>query len=162
MWYDEADFEVDSDIASEFLHNDANFKVVLFQIDRVNTNYDDVYGESEVNEVRYHPPVELTVSQLNILPSEARNYDDTRSMLTYMDRGNLDFAVLTSDLKKLGIDLRRGDMIGYANTEDGLNYWSIYNDGRVNLDNQHTIYGIRPFWRSIQCVPVDPNQFNGL
>lgn len=162
LWYDDMDFDTDMDIVDDFLTTDANFRVVLFRVDRVNTNYDDVYGESDTNEVRFLPPVELVVSALKIEPAEPKEYGQGAGSITYTDRGPLSFAVTTSSLDNKSLDIRRGDFIGYAYSESGLQYWTVRDDGRMNMDNAHTLYGTRPFFRSIKCLPVDPNQFNAL
>lgn len=162
MWYDSNDFDLDMDFAKEFLENDANFKVILFQVDRVNTQMDDVYGESDPDDVRFLPPVEIIVSGLKIDPAEVKNYGNSNATLSYMDRGNLSFSVVTSTLTEKNVDIKRGDFIGYSTSEDSLQYYSVINDGRVNTDNQHTRFGYKPYYRSIVCVTVDKNQFKGL
>ena len=45
-FYDEEDFQLELDMATELIEGDMNFTVVLFRIDRVNTQVDDVYWES--------------------------------------------------------------------------------------------------------------------
>jgi hypothetical protein len=162
MWYDQLDYDLDLDMSKEFLENDANFRVVLFRVDRANTNYDDVYGESDTNEIRFLSPVEVIVSALQVGESELKNYGAGNGSLSYKDRGALQFGVLTSTLKGMDVDIRRGDFIGYNYSEDGLAYYTVTDDGRMNQDNKHTRFGIKPYYRTVKCVPVDPNQFNGL
>ena len=161
MWYDDLDCDLDIDIATEYLSNDSNFRVVLFRVDRANTQMDDVYGESNTNDVRFLAPVELVVSALKVVVGDVKNYG-SNGTLSYMDKGNLSFAVLTSILKEKDIDIRRGDFIGYNFTQSSLEYYTVINDGRANGDNSHTLYGIKPYYRSIVCVTVDKNQFKGL
>lgn len=161
MWYDAEDFDFELDIATDFLENDSNVKVVLFSVDRVNTQLDDVYGESETTDIRFLSPVELLVSSLEIMASELKNYGANGS-LSHSDRGNLTFTVLVKTLEGQKADIRRGDFIGYNSTEESLQYYTVVNDGRINGDNAHTLYGIKPYFRSIICVAADPNQFNGL
>jgi hypothetical protein len=161
MWYDEGDFELDMDVAKEFLENDSNFRVVLFAVDRVNTQVDDVYMETDVHEVRFHPPVEITVSGLKIQEGELKSYAGNGT-LSFKDRGNLEFSVLITTLKEKGVDIKRGDFIGYSYSEEGIHYWSVTDDGRTNMDNKHTVYGTRPYYRSVKCVAADPNVFNAL
>jgi len=45
-WYDETDFALDIEMGREHLEGDNNFTVVLYQVDRQKTNYDDIYGET--------------------------------------------------------------------------------------------------------------------
>lgn len=161
MFYDDLDCDLDLDMAREFIEHDSNFRVVLFRIDRANTQMDDVYGESSSSEVRFQPPVELVVSGLKVVAGEIKNYG-TNGSLTYMDKGNLNFAVLSSILKEKDVDIRRGDFIGYNFSQESLEYFTVINDGRINGDNGHTLYGIKPYYRSIVCVTVDKNQFKAL
>ena len=55
--YDEDDFILDMEIADEFVKNDMNLSVTLFRIDRAKTDTDDIYGESNPRDVRYHEPI---------------------------------------------------------------------------------------------------------
>ena len=47
-------------------------------------------------------------------------------------------------------------------TEDFTRYFTVSNDGRVAGDNAHTILGYKSFYRTITCVPVSENEFNGI
>ena len=65
-------------------------------------------------------------------------------------------------LEELGVDISLGDYIGYAESEDRMRYYTVTNDGRVVSDNAHTIGGYKPFYRTIICSYVSPNEFNGV
>ena len=43
-----------------------------------------------------------------------------------------------------------------------MRYYTVTNDGRVVSDNAHTIGGYKPFYRTIICSYVSPNEFNGI
>ena len=63
---------------------------------------------------------------------------------------------------KLDIDINYGDYIGYPEKEDRMRYYVVSNDGRVTSDLKHTIGGYKPFYRTITCAYVTPNQFKGI
>ena len=56
------DFELEIDFGREWLEGDINIKVILYQVDRVETNEDNIYGETDKNNIRFKPPVEIPVN----------------------------------------------------------------------------------------------------
>ena len=60
-FYDYVDFNLENEMAREYIEGDLNFTVVLFNVDRIKSKTDDVYGESNANEIRFHPPKEIKV-----------------------------------------------------------------------------------------------------
>jgi hypothetical protein len=41
-------------------------------------------------------------------------------------------------------------------------YYTVADDGKMAMtSNKNTLYGVRPFYRTIVCSPVDKNEFNG-
>lgn len=159
-FYDEKDFDLELDMARELIEEDANFTVVLYRIDKINSNSDDIYGESEAREVRFHPPVELKVL-LKLDQAENKSYGENGS-LRYQEYGNLTFTVLNKQLEEKGVDISYGDIIGYSDRENNLKYFEVFDDGKINSDNAHTQFGYKSYFRSISCVVVDPDQFNGM
>lgn len=158
-FYDEKDFDLELDMAREVIEEDANFTIVLYRIDKVNSNNDDVYGESEAREVRFLPPVELKVL-LSLEQADNKSYVEGR--LRYQEYGNLSFTVLNKQLDEKGVDISYGDIVGYSDRENNLKYFEVFNDGKINSDNAHTQFGYKSYFRTISCVTVDPNQFNGI
>ena len=65
-------------------------------------------------------------------------------------------------LEELSIDIRYGDYIGYAETEDRVRYYNVVNDGKVTSDNAHTIGGYKAFYRTLVCSPVQEDEFKGI
>jgi hypothetical protein len=159
-YYDEVDFDLELDMAREVIEEDANFTVVLYRIDKTNSNNDDVYGESESREIRFEPPVELKVL-INLQEAENKSYAENGS-LRYQEYGNLVFTVLNKQLVDKGVDISYGDIIGYSDRESNLKYFEVFNDGKINSDNLHTQFGYKSYFRTISCVVVDPDQFNGI
>jgi hypothetical protein len=65
-------------------------------------------------------------------------------------------------MDELDIDIKRGDYIGVQITPVTMYYWTVTNDGRIGMTaNKNTIYGIRPYYRTIECAPADNIEFNG-
>lgn len=159
-FYDEFDFKMELDMVKDLIEGDANFTVVLYRIDKEKSNYSDVYGESDPNEIRFLAPVELKVL-LNLNESENKSYGGNGSM-RYQEYGNLVFTVLNDQLVEKNVDISYGDIIGYSDRETNLKYFEVFDDGKINSDNKHTHFGYKSYFRTISCVTVDPNQFNGL
>lgn len=158
-FYDETDFQLELDMAKELIEEDGNFTVVLYRIDRVKSNADDIYGESETNEIRFLEPVELVV-----LPNlqEAENKTYVEGKMRYQEHGNFIFTILTQQLKEKNVDISYGDIVAYAENENSVKYFEVANDDRIASDNKHTMYGYKGYYRTITCVTVDRNQFNGI
>jgi hypothetical protein len=157
-FYDYVDFDLENEMAREYLEGDINFTVILFRIDRIKSQTDSVYGESDVEEIKFHPPVELKVRP-TLEQSEGKTYSE--GYLRYEEYGNLTFTVFVDHLKELGVDISYGDYIGYPDREDNVKYFTVTNDGRINSDNQKTRVGYKSYYRIITCTPADPEEFNG-
>lgn len=157
-FYDYLDFGLENEMAREFLEGDINFTVILFRVDRIKSQTDDVYGESDVEEIRFHPPVELKVRP-TLDESESKSYSEGYGR--YEDYGNLIFTIFEDQLKELGVDITYGDYIGYPDKEDNIKYFTVVNDGRINSDNSKTRVGYKSYYRKITCVTADPDEFKG-
>jgi hypothetical protein len=156
-FYDEIDFGIEDDMAREYLEGDLNFVVVLFQVDRAETQVDDVYGEAKSGQIRFKPPKELRV---NLVLEAPENKAYSGGMNRILDYGKLNFHVFQSQLDELNCDINYGDFIGYADREDNIKYFTVSNDGKIFSDNAHTRVGYKGYYRTINCVPADPNEFN--
>lgn len=157
-FYDDVDFNMENEMAREYMEGDLNFTLVLFRVDRIKSQTDSVYGESDVEEIKFHPPVEIKV-KLNLEESQSKAYSD--SYVRYEDYGNLIFTVFNDHLRELGVDISYGDYIGYPDKEDNIKYFTVVNDGKINSDNQKTRVGYKSYYRKITCVTADPGEFNG-
>ena len=45
-------------------------------------------------------------------------------------------------------------------TEEHMEFFCVNNDGKNNYDNNHTMFGVKPFYRSITANPVDKSEFS--
>lgn len=156
-FYDDLDFNLEIQMAEEVINEDANLTVVLYRVDKVNSTMNDIYGESSAKDILFLPPVELKVL-LNLEAAQNKNYGGNGS-LRYQEYGNLIFTILNKQLKEKNVDINYGDIIGYSDREDNLKYFEVFDDGKINTDNQHTHYGYRSYFRTIKCVTTDTNQF---
>jgi hypothetical protein len=153
------DYRLDVDMGREGIEGDNNITVVLYKVDRQNTTTDDIYGEAGMDEIRYFAPVELLVLPTFDEP-ENKTYNSNGS-LRYLESGNLSFAIYTEQLDELNTDIDVGDYVGYAVGPTEIVYYVVNDDGRKNWDNKHTILGYKGAYRTVNCSPVDENEFSG-
>ncbi len=158
-FYDYLDFELDNSLGREFVEGDLNFTVVLFRVDRIKSKTEDVYGESDVEEIRFLPPIELKVRP-TLEESQSKAYSE--GFGRYEDYGNLTFTIFDEQLKELGVDISYGDYIGYQDKEDNIKYFTVTNDGKINSDNAKTRVGYKAYYRKITCTQSDPDEFKGI
>lgn len=155
------DYDLQVSFATEYLEQQANQTVILYQVDLSKTKVNDVYVEADKNAVRYKTPVEIPVIY-EITDAEMKAYDNTLQKGMYAQTGKLTFSVLLSTLEEYGCDISRGDYIGVQITSDHREYFTVTDDGRVGMTaNKFTMYGTKPYARTIQCASVDTNEFAG-
>ena len=159
-WFSEEDFNLEIQMGREAVEGDGNFVVILYRVDRNNTEYDDVYGEASADGIRYFPPVELKVIPI-MAEAENKAYNSNGSM-RYLQDGQLTFGIYDAQLTDLDTQISYGDYIGYPVSETEIRYFSVVNDGVKNYDNKHTIMGYKGAFRTIICAPIDNNEFRGL
>ena len=161
MFFSKADFDLEIELARDYMENDMNQTIVLFEVDLSKTNINDIYHEANKKNIRFKPPVELTV-RYEINQSEMRSYDKTTNKGLYSKPGILDFTILNTTLEEVDRDIKRGDYIGVQVTPDEMIYFTVFDDGKVaSYANTNTLYGVKPFYRQIKCNYVDPSEFEG-
>ena len=154
------DFELEIAFGREWLEGDINIKVILYQVDRVETTNDDIYGEAGEGEVRFKPPVEIPVN-FNYAAPTNKSYNSDGSM-RYLEYGTITLGIYQDQLDEMGVDIEYGDYIGYAENETNIKYFTVSNNGKIFSDNSHTIGGYKGLYRTITCVPTDLDEFNGM
>lgn len=155
-FYDEIDFGLENEMAREYLEGDLNIVVVLFQVDRKETQSDDVYNEASAQEIKFKAPKEL---RIKLVLDGAENKAYAEGMNRYMDYGQLTFHIFQEQLDELSCDINYGDYIGFADREDNIKYFTVTNDGKIYSDNAHTRVGYKGYYRTITCVTADANEF---
>ena len=158
-FFSETDYLLEIDMGREVIEGDGGFNVILYQIDRENTQSDDIYNETSGEEINFHPPVELFVMPL-ISGPENKTYN--KGSLRYLEDGNLTFAIYSEQLDELDVDIALGDYIGYPITESEIIYFNVTNAGEKNYDNEHTIMGYKGAFRTISCTIANEDEFNGI
>ena len=155
------DFNTEMDFAREYMEQDANQTIVLYQVDLQKTNVNDIYKEAQKSEIRFKPPVELTcVYQIEEAENKAYNQQSSKGM--YAKPGKLTFSVLNLELEQKHCDINRGDYIGIDITPEYRIFFTVTNDGRMNTtSNKNTIYGKMPYFRECIGAYVDTNEFQG-
>jgi activator of HSP90 ATPase len=161
MFFSKSDFEMEIELARDYMEHDMNQTVVLFEVDLQKTNTNDIYHEASKTNIRFKPPVELTV-RYEIQSAEMRAYGKSLNKGVYAKPGILDFTVLNATLEEVGRDIKRGDYIGVQVTPEEMIYFTVFDDGKVaSYANANSLYGVKPFYRQIKCNYVDPAEFEG-
>lgn len=137
----------------EYVNKVLNQTVVLYEIDREKTKVNDIYNEAKFNEIVFKTPVELNV-MYKLEKPELKTYDQQAIKGYYVKVGQLTFTIYEKELEENGCDINRGDYIGLQVTPDHMEYFIVANDGRVNYDNAHTMWGTVPYYRSVTCTVV--------
>lgn len=161
MFYSEDDFQMEVDILSDFIEEDINMTIVLYEVDRVKTNTNDIYEETKDNSnIRFKPPKELPCIY-EIKQSQTKSYDSKTSGAVYMISGNMTIYILKETLKRYKCDIKRGDYIGVMNDTNDMYYFTVIDDGKVNNANALMVGSYKSPWRVIECVPCTIDEFNG-
>ena len=158
-FFGQEDFDLNVQLGKEYLHGDINMKLVLYQVDREKTDIDEVYAEVGKDDTKFAPPVEFNAI---VRIEEPKNSTYQAGVVRYIEPGNLTFSVYISHLNELGIDVRYGDYIGYAESESKLRFYTVVNDGKVTSDNKHSMFGYKPHYRTVICSPAQETEFRGV
>lgn len=161
MFYSEEDYLFEMEIGKNYLEEDVNQTLILYQVDLEKTNLDVLYSESKKNAVVYKPPVEIHVIY-ELEESSLDSYDKTKNLGTYIKSGKLKFGVYQSTLDELGAEINVGDYVGLVTSNDHIEYFTVTNNGRNNFDNAHTTFGYKSAYRSCEAAQVNENEFNGI
>ena len=156
------DIDFESDVAREYLEQDANQTVILYQVDLNKTQVNDIYHEAKEGAIRFKTPIEVPVV-FEIQDAELKTYNTQTMKGYYVKTGKLVFSVLIKTLDELGCDINRGDYIGVQINQEHMEYFTVSDDGRVgSMSNKFSLYGTVPWARTITCAPIsDKSEFNG-
>lgn len=159
LFYSETDFDLETDILVGYMEEDLNQTVVLYSVDRKNTQTDALY-KSATDGIRFMPPVEIPCFY-EIEGSQLKSYDTKTSNGVYVLSGNLTVYVMPKVLEKYSCDVRRGDYIGVQIDVDRMSYFVVVDDGKMNNANQLHVGAYKTAWRIVKCSPVSDTEFNG-
>jgi hypothetical protein len=158
-FFSETDFDLNVQMGQEYLHGDLNMKLVVFRVDRQKTDTDEVYAEVGKDQIKFLPPVEFNAL---VKIEEPKNTTYKGGLGRYLEPGNMTVSVYMRHLEELDIDIRYGDYIGYPESEERIRYYTVTNDGKVTSDNKHNMFGFKPYYRTILCVPAQESEFRGI
>ncbi len=158
-FYSEEDFQYECSLLEEFIEEDLNQVIVVYEVDRTKTNVHSTYKESKQN-IRYKTPKELPC-MYEIKDSETKSYDGQSNNAVYSISGNLQAFIPTFMFEKYNCNIRRGDYIGVQIDTNRMAYFVVTNDDKVNYSNSHHIGSYKTAWRVIECAPVVESEFNG-
>ena len=160
-FFGKEDFDLELGFGMEYMEQDANQTVILYQVDLDKTKVNDVYKEATKDAIRFKTPVEVPCVY-EIQDAEMKPYNSSLVKGIYSKPGKLIFSVLIKTLEELECDIKRGDYIGVQITPEKRIYFSVNNDGKVqSFANKNTMYGAVPYYRTIECNYVDETEFGG-
>ena len=155
------DYNLEMEFATEYLEQDANQTVILYQVDLSKTKVNDIYKEADKDAIRYLPPVEVPCVY-EIQEAEVQSYEKNKMKGMFAKPGKLIFSVLIKNLEEMNVDPKRGDYVGIQITPEKMQFFTITDDGRVGMTaNKNTIYGVAPYYRTFEAAPADNIEFNG-
>ena len=158
LFYDADMFALEREIGKDYIEQDMGQTVILYQVDASQTPTDAVYGETDSDSVAFKTPVEIPCVY-KIEEPELKAYDKSKQLGTYMKTGKLTVSVYQETLDELDVDIKKGDYIGINVSETHCEFFVVNNDGKNNYDNKHSLFGVSPLYRTIQCSPVDSSEF---
>lgn len=160
LFFGKEDYEYELKMGKDYIEQDLNMTVVLYQIDRLLTNTDYVYGETQPNEIKYKTPVELhCIYKIDKASNNA--YVKHNNSARYKQTGNIEINIYERSLEEMECDINIGDFIGVPINETTIQYFEVMDDGKKNWSNQESMWGYKPFWRKIKGSEIDENIFNG-
>ena len=157
---DQINFQIG--LGMEYVNKILNQTIVLYEVDREKTKVNDTYYEANFKDLSFKTPVELNV-MYKLEKPELKTYDSETLKGYYVKVGKLTFTIYNKELEENGCDIKRGDYIGLQVNPDHMEFFIVADDGRVNYDNAHTMWGTVPYYRSITCTVVsDISETNNL
>lgn len=162
LFFSESTMHFQEGIGMEYINKVINQTIVLYEVDLDKTNMNDIYKESDFDNIVFKTPLELNVMYV-LDKAELKTYDSTAIKGYYVKVGKLSFDIMVQELETNNCDIKRGDYIGLQVTPDHMEYFVVTDDGRVNYDNAHTMWGLMPYYRTINCAVVsDITETQGL
>ncbi|MCK9541938.1 MAG: hypothetical protein M0R03_07910 [Novosphingobium sp.] len=161
LFYSKESYDLELEIGKNYIEQDCNQTVILYQVDRQFTNVNSVTFEAKKDEIRFKVPVELHCVY-NIESSTNEVYMKNKSGMRFKKTGNLTFSLYQQTLNELECDIKRGDYIGVQIDEQHVEYFVVEDDGKKNYSNKEYMYGYKNFWRKCIAVPIDINEFRGI
>lgn len=162
LFYSEDDYKFELEMVSDYLEEDTNQTIILYEVDRTRTNIDSVYKETRDNKsIRFKPPKELPCIY-SVTNPQTKSFDNKTGSAVYMVSGNMDVYILESTLQKFKCDIKKGDYIGVQIDATRMHYFTVATDGKVNISNDMLVGAYGYPWRHIVCIPSTISEFNAI
>ena len=160
LFFSDRDLEIETDLGMDYIMEDVGQSVILYRVDIERSNLNKTYLEAKEGGIVFKAPIKVPC-MYSIEAGELRSYEKNKNLASYVQNGQLRLYVYEKTLSDMKIDIRRGDYIGTVISENKLQMFTVVDDGRANNDNRHTMYGTKPYYRSITCAEVNLNEFDG-
>ncbi|KAA6344654.1 hypothetical protein EZS27_007744 [termite gut metagenome] len=160
MFFSQEDFNYEISLGMDYIQQDINQNIILYEVDLAATNTNSIYKEAGKDEIRFKVPKEVPCIY-EIDDSVLKTYNNTNSTGVYAISGNLTIGIYEQTLRDLKCDIKRGDYIGVVISSDRMIYFTVTNDGKMNTDNQHTYNGTVPYYRTVTCTVITEAEFKG-
>lgn len=160
LFYSKDDFDMEMELAENYLEEDMNQTVVVYQVDRISTQVNDIYKEAN-REIHFLPPVEVPCLY-EIQDQALKSYDAKTQNGVYTINGNLKVYINLLAFDKYDFDIKRGDYIGVMVEENRMYYWVVTNDGKLNTANQMVVGAYKSGWRVIEAAPASDAEFKSI
>lgn len=160
LFYSKDDFDMEMEILEGYFEEDLNQTVVVYQVDRLATQVNDIYKEANTK-IHFKTPVEVPC-MYEIQDQTLKSYDTKTQNGVYSLNGNLKIYINLLSFDKYGFDIKRGDYIGVMIEENRMYYWVVTNDGKVNTANQLVVGAYKTGFRVIDAAPVTDEEFKAL
>lgn len=160
LFYSKDDFDLEMELLENYMEEDTNQTVVVYQVDRISTQVNDIYKEAN-REIHFLPPVEVPCLY-EIQDPSLKSYDARTQNGVYAINGNLKVYINLLAFDKYDFDIKRGDYIGVMVEENRMYYWVVTNDGKLNTANEMVVGAYKSGFRVIEATAASDTEFKGL
>ena len=87
LFYSKEDFDMEMDILTDYMEEDTNQTVVVYQVDMVKTQQNSIYKDAK-DSIRFKMPVEIPCLY-EIADTQLKSYDSKTQNGAYALQGNL-------------------------------------------------------------------------
>lgn len=159
VFYSDNEFAFENEIVMEYVENDLNQTVIVYEVDRDGMSFNSIYKHVSKENILFKMPKEIPCSY-EIEQSQVKSYNTENNGGIYQISGNLKINVLVRVLEKYECDINRGDYIGIVVDTNKTQYFVVTDDGKVNVSNNLVLGAFKSAYRQIIATPCD-TEFNG-
>jgi hypothetical protein len=153
LFMNENSFNLEKMYGREYLKKDVNFFITLYRINIITTKTHALYGQTKAKDKEFLVPIKLN-AMVNIEDRTQDTYGGDESGLVRDDSGNIRIGIYLDELNEKGVEINRGDIIGYNQSGDIERYFEVYDANNVIDTTSQTIGGFKPYWKQVYASPV--------